>query len=117
MLIKRDLRLEEEVSAENAQETIKKQIEENELLIYMKGSSFLPQCGFSAQTIDIFNRLNVSYRTFDVLSSFEIREGIKAYSNWPTIPQVYYKQKFLGGCDVVTEMYENGDLEALISDK
>ncbi len=116
MLIKRDLKFEEEVTTENAQETIKKQIEENDLLIYMKGSSFLPQCGFSAQTIEIFNRLNVSYRTFDVLSNFEIREGVKAYSSWPTIPQVYYKQKFVGGCDVVTQMYENGELETLIAE-
>jgi monothiol glutaredoxin len=114
MLVKRDLQLETEVTPENARKTIEKQIAENELLIYMKGSALLPQCGFSAQTIEIFNRLNVSYRTFDVLSSLEIREAIKTFSNWPTIPQVYYQQKFIGGCDVITEMYKNGDLEALI---
>ena len=83
-------------------------------MIYMKGSSMLPQCGFSAQIVEIFNRLGVAYNTFDVLSSPEIREGIKAYSNWPTIPQVYYKNEFVGGCDIVTQMYQDGDLEKLV---
>ena len=114
MIIKRDLQVPDSISEEDVPKIIEQQIQENELLIYMKGSSLLPQCGFSAQTIEILNRVGVPYRTFDVLSSFEIREGIKKHSNWPTIPQVYYKQKFIGGCDIVTEMYNSGELETLL---
>jgi len=114
MIIKKDIKLNEAVTEENVKQVIETQVKENELLIYMKGSSMLPQCGFSAQTIEIFNRLGVAYNTFDVLSNAEIREGIKQYSNWPTIPQVYYKEKFVGGCDIVTEMYESGDLGKLL---
>ena len=114
MILKRDLVVPDQISEEDVPKIIEQQINENELLIYMKGSSMLPQCGFSARTIEIFNRIGVPYRTFDVLSNFEIREGIKKHSNWPTIPQVYFKQKFIGGCDIVTEMHESGELEKLL---
>lgn len=111
----REIRLTEAVSDKNAQQVIEQQIQENPLMIYMKGSPLLPQCGFSAQTIGIFNQLGASYKTFDVLSCEEIREGIKQYSNWPTIPQVYYNQEFIGGCDIVTQMAESGELEKMLA--
>ncbi|MGK0291074.1 MAG: monothiol glutaredoxin [bacterium] len=106
--------LSNEITEANAKESIDKQLQENELLIYMKGNSMMPQCGFSSQVVEIFNRLGVDYTTANVLSNPAIRDGIKAYSNWPTIPQVYYKQKFIGGCDIVTEMYQSGEMDKLL---
>ena len=108
--MKNEILLQEGADLLNVEEIIKEQVGNNNLLVYMKGTSMMPMCGFSAQVIEIFNRLGVSYTTFNVLNSFEIREGIKQYSNWPTVPQVYYKQEFLGGCDIITEMYQNGEL-------
>ena len=90
-------------------------IAENTLLLFMKGNRMFPQCGFSAQIVEIFKRLNVEFVTFNVLENPLVREGIKSYSNWPTIPQIYYQGKFIGGCDIVTEMYQNGELEALFA--
>lgn len=100
----------EPINAENAVTTIKTQIKENPILIYMKGNSLLPQCGFSAQVIEIFNRLGVKYKTFNVLNHFPLREAIKQFSNWPTIPQIYHNGEFLGGCDIIIEMYQSGEL-------
>lgn len=93
--------------------TIKKQISENPILIYMKGTPQFPQCGFSAAVVNIFNQLGVKYQTVDVLADPEIREGIKILSNWPTIPQVYIQGKFIGGCDIVREMNSRGELKPL----
>jgi monothiol glutaredoxin len=93
--------------------TIKKQISENPILIYMKGTPQFPQCGFSAAVINVFNQLGVKYQTVDVLADPEIREGIKMFSNWPTIPQVYIQGKFIGGCDIVREMNSRGELKPL----
>jgi monothiol glutaredoxin len=105
-----ELIIDEQVEANNATTTIENQIKENSILIYMKGNALLPQCGFSAQVIEIFNRLGVRYKTFNVLAHFEIREAIKKFSNWPTIPQIYHNGEFLGGCDIIIEMYQSGEL-------
>ena len=84
------------------------------VLLFMKGTRDMPQCGFSARVVDILDRLIPEYHTVDVLSDPEIREGIKAFSDWPTIPQLYVKGEFQGGCDIVTEMYEAGELHELL---
>jgi monothiol glutaredoxin len=80
----------------------------------MKGTANFPQCGFSAATVGVFQELGVPFETADVLSDPELRDGIKRYSNWPTIPQVFIGGKFVGGCDIVREMYESGDLQSLL---
>jgi monothiol glutaredoxin len=95
---------------------IRKEIAENKVLIYMKGTPSFPQCGFSARTIGVFEDLGYPYATVNVLADPEKREAIKAFSNWPTIPQVYVDGKFIGGCDIVTEMYENGELDRLLKE-
>src|SRR5437773_177334 len=98
----------------DAQQKIAQQIKDNKIFIYMKGNPTFPQCGFSAAVIEVFNNLKVPYQTFDVLSDPEIRDGIKSFSNWPTIPQIYIDGKFVGGCDIVREMYSNGELKSLV---
>lgn len=80
------------------------------VFVFMKGSKLMPQCGFSNNVVQVLNALGVPYETFDVLSDPEIRQGIKDYANWPTIPQVYLKGKFLGGSDILIEMYNSGEL-------
>ena len=94
---------------------VKSRIEElinsNKIFIFMKGTKLMPQCGFSNNVVQIINTLGVSYETFDVLSDYEIRQGIKEYSNWPTIPQVYIDGEFLGGSDILIEMYQSGELQ------
>ena len=109
-----EILLENPVDETEALESIQEQIKENSLLVYMKGNAALPQCGFSAQVIEIFNKLGAKYKTFNILNHYPIREGIKKFSNWPTIPQIYYKGKFLGGCDIIIEMYQNGELARLL---
>ena len=96
------------------QEKIQKMIDANPLFVFMKGNKLMPQCGFSNNVVQILNSLGVEFSTFDVLSDFEIREGIKEYSNWPTIPQVYLKGEFLGGSDILIEMYNSGELKEKI---
>lgn len=98
----------------DVEEKIKQQISQNPILIYMKGTPQFPQCGFSAAVIDVFNHLKVPYQTVDVLSDPEIREGIKIFSHWPTIPQVYIQGKFIGGCDIIREMFSRGELQPLV---
>ncbi|MDL1870836.1 Grx4 family monothiol glutaredoxin [Deltaproteobacteria bacterium PRO3] len=98
----------------DVQQTIAQQIQDNKILIYMKGTPAFPQCGFSAAVVDVFNRLGVPYQTVNVLDNPEIRDGIKAFSNWPTIPQIYIDGKFIGGCDIVREMYARGELQPLV---
>jgi monothiol glutaredoxin len=95
----------------NALERIQSAVAGNKILIFMKGNRNFPQCGFSAATVQIFEQLGALYETIDVLSDPEIRDGVKAYSNWPTIPQVYIDGKFVGGCDIVRELYETGELQ------
>ena len=89
-------------------------VKANKIMIFMKGNRSFPQCGFSAATVQIFNELGVDYKTADVLSDPELRDGIKSYSNWPTIPQVYINGKFVGGCDIIRELHENGELEPMV---
>lgn len=92
------------------QKKIGRQIEENPIILYMKGSKDMPQCGFSAQVVNILNYYKVDYETVDVLLDPEIRQGIKDYSQWPTLPQLYVNGNFIGGCDICTEMHLNGEL-------
>jgi monothiol glutaredoxin len=95
-------------------ERIQSAITDNRICIFMKGNRNFPMCGFSAATIEVFEQLAVPYGTVDVLSDPELRDGIKVYSNWPTIPQVYVDGKFVGGCDIIREMYETGELQELV---
>ncbi len=85
-------------------------INSSPIMVFMKGTKLMPQCGFSNNVVQILNALGMSFETFDVLSDMEIRQGIKDYSNWPTIPQVYVKGEFLGGSDILIEMYNSGEL-------
>jgi monothiol glutaredoxin len=89
----------------------------SDVVLFMKGTELFPQCGFSARAIAILNHLNVPFETVDVLQDPEIRQGIKAYSDWPTIPQLYVKGEFVGGSDIMMEMYEAGELQKLFQDK
>jgi monothiol glutaredoxin len=89
-------------------------INSNPVMVFMKGTKLMPQCGFSNNVVQILNSLGVTFNTFDVLSDFEIREGIKEFSEWPTIPQVYLKGEFLGGSDILIEMYNSGTLKEKI---
>jgi monothiol glutaredoxin len=89
-------------------------INSNPVMVFMKGTKLMPQCGFSNNVVQILNSLGISFNTFDVLSDYEIREGIKEYSEWPTIPQVYLKGEFLGGSDILIEMYNSGTLKEKI---
>jgi monothiol glutaredoxin len=100
--------------AEDIFERIQKQIGGSRVVLYMKGTPALPQCGFSQVTSQILTRLGVEYQTYDVLQDPALREGIKQFSNWPTIPQLYIGGEFVGGCDIVRSMYESGDLQRLI---
>ncbi len=88
-------------------------IGQNKILVFMKGTREIPMCGFSATVVQVLNHLDVPYETVDVLEDPEIREGVKQFSNWPTIPQLYIDSKFIGGCDIIREMYESGELESL----
>ncbi len=99
-----------------AAESIQQDVAGNQILIYMKGTPAMPQCGFSAATVDVFNQLDVPYETRDVLQDPELRQGIKDFSNWPTVPQVYIGGKFVGGCDIVLEMHERGEIEPLVKE-
>ena len=91
-------------------ENINNEIKSNDVVLFMKGTPAFPMCGFSAAVVQILNDAGVKYNTVNVLDSEEIREGIKKYSDWPTIPQLYIKEEFIGGCDIVKEMYESGEL-------
>ena len=93
---------------------IENEIRNNKVMIYMKGTPSFPQCGFSAATIEIFEELGRPFNSVDVLSNPAKREGIKRYSNWPTIPQIYVDGKFIGGCDIVREMHQRGELKRLL---
>ena len=97
-------------------EKIQKLIESNPVMVFMKGTKLMPQCGFSNNVVQILNSLGVEFNTFDVLSDFEIREGIKEFSDWPTIPQIYINNEFIGGCDIFREMLENNEIESFLKD-
>lgn len=98
-------------------EKIKNQIQENPVLVYMKGTAQTPYCGFSGLIVQILNKIGVPFKDINVLEDPEIRQGIKDYSNWPTIPQLYIKGEFIGGSDIAREMYEQGELQALFVEK
>ena len=93
---------------------IEEQVKKSKILVFMKGTPSFPMCGFSAATVQVLDSYNVSYESVNVLEDPAIREGIKRYSNWPTVPQVYINGEFVGGCDIVREMHANGELEPLI---
>lgn len=95
-------------------EQIKKEIESTPIVLFIKGTKEMPMCGFSARTIAIFQELGKPFKTFDILPDPRIRQTLSAYSNWPTIPQVFIKGKFTGGCDIVTEMHQKGELQPLV---
>jgi monothiol glutaredoxin len=95
-------------------ERIESAIKNNKIVVFMKGDRNFPQCGFSAATVQILESLDAPFGTVDVLADQELREAIKAYSNWPTIPQVYINGKFIGGCDIVRELYESGELQTMV---
>jgi len=95
-------------------ETIQQQITENKVVLYMKGTPDFPQCGFSATTAHILSENNITFFSVDVLDDDSIRSGIKEFSNWPTIPQLYINGKFVGGCDIIRDMHESGELAALL---
>ncbi len=96
---------------------IKADVDANDIVLFMKGTPMFPQCGFSAAVVQILSQLGVKFKGVNVLESDELRQGIKAFSNWPTIPQLYVKGEFVGGCDIVREMAESGELEQLLSEK
>ena len=102
--------------ADQIAERIKHDITDNPVLLYMKGTPVFPQCGFSAAVVQILTTMGVKFKGIDVLADPEIREGIKAFSQWPTIPQLYVKGEFVGGCDIIREMYESGELQDYLKD-
>ena len=98
-------------------ERIEQEISDNDILLFMKGSPMFPQCGFSAAVVQVLTHLGVKFKGVDVLTDPEIRQGIKEFSSWPTIPQLYVKGEFVGGCDIVREMFETGELAQTLKDK
>ena len=102
---------------EKVAELIRKEISENEVVLFMKGSPVFPQCGFSAAVVQMLNQLGVKFKGVDVLADAGIRQGIKEFSSWPTIPQLYVKGEFIGGCDIIREMFETGELQQMFEEK
>ena len=96
---------------------IRKDITSNDVVLYMKGTAVFPQCGFSAAVVQILSQLGVSFKDINILEDSTIRQGIKDFTNWPTIPQLYVKGEFVGGCDIVREMYQSGELQDLFTKK
>lgn len=99
------------------EEKLKQLINQAPIMLFMKGDKYLPQCGFSAQAVDILNALDVQYTTFDILEDEEVRQGLKTYSDWPTYPQLYHNGELLGGCDIMVELYKNGELKETLCAK
>ena len=98
-------------------ERIQSEISSNDVMLYMKGNAMFPQCGFSARVVQILTHVGVPFATANVLEDPALRDGIKQFSNWPTVPQLYVKGEFVGGCDIITEMYQSGELERLHTEK
>jgi monothiol glutaredoxin len=105
------------MSQQATHDWIRKAVASNDVVLFMKGNKNFPQCGFSAQVVQMLGHLGVDYKDVNVLDSMEVREGIKSFSNWPTIPQLYVKGEFVGGCDIVREMFQAGELQQLLEDK
>ena len=101
----------------NVADRIKRDISDNDVVLYMKGTPVFPQCGFSAAVVDVLSQLGVKFHGVNILVDQELREGIKEFSQWPTIPQLYVKGEFVGGCDIVREMFEQGELESFFAEK
>jgi len=100
-----------------AHERIASDVAENDVLLFMKGTPVFPQCGFSALVVQVLSNVGVKFKAVDVLKDADIRQGVKEYSDWPTIPQLYVKGEFVGGCDIIKEMYEGGELEPYLKEK
>jgi monothiol glutaredoxin len=98
-------------------ERIRAEIGANDVVLFMKGSTAFPMCGFSAQVVQVLSHLGVTFKDIDVLQDPSLRQGIKDFANWPTIPQLYVKGEFVGGCDIVREMFQSGELQGLLKDK
>ena len=98
-------------------ERIQQQIDGDAVVLYMKGTPVFPMCGFSAQVVQILSQVGVPFQSYNILEDQELREGLKAFSNWPTFPQLYLKGELVGGCDIVREMYQAGELQQLLSEK
>ena len=107
----------EENKTVDVSENIKIEIKSNDVVLFMKGTPVFPMCGFSAATVQVLSDIGVKFISVNVLDSDEMREGIKKFSNWPTIPQLYVKEEFIGGCDIVKEMYETGELLELFNSR
>jgi len=101
----------------NVQNRIKAEVDSNDVVLFMKGTPGMPQCGFSATVVKVLDVLGVKYKGVNVLADAEVREGIKQFSNWPTIPQLYVKGEFVGGCDIIREMFENGELKPFLAEQ
>lgn len=100
-----------------AQETIQNAVSSNDVMLFMKGTPVFPQCGFSSTVAQILNYLGVDYNSINVLEDQDVRQGIKDFSNWPTIPQLYVKGEFVGGCDIIKDMFEQGELREFLEEK
>ncbi len=103
--------------SQTALDRIQSDIDSNKVMLFMKGNALFPQCGFSARVVQILTHLGVPFQTANVLEDAGLRDGVKQFSNWPTIPQLYVDGEFVGGCDIVTEMYQSGELETLMKEK
>ena len=102
---------------ENTRERIQTEVDSNDVLLFMKGTPVFPQCGFSSAVVQVLSHLQVKFNSVNVLEDMDIREGIKHYSDWPTIPQLYVKGEFVGGCDIIREMFETGELSSFLEEK
>ena len=105
------------MSDAETQEAIKKAVTDNDVVLFMKGTPTFPQCGFSSVVARVLDHVGVEYAAVNVLEDHAVREGVKAFSDWPTIPQLYVKGEFVGGCDIIKEMFEAGELQQLMKDK
>lgn len=119
-ILNQDIATTKEVSPADVQGDLKERIESiinsDNIVLFMKGNSEFPQCGFSANTVAILKHIGKSFSTFDILQDMDIRQGLKEYSNWPTFPQLYLKGKLVGGNDIITEMFESGDLQEVLKE-
>ena len=102
---------------ENTRQRIQTEVDTNDVLLFMKGTPVFPQCGFSDAVIQVLSHLQVKFNSVNVLEDMDVREGIKHYSDWPTIPQLYVKGEFVGGCDIIREMFETGELSTFLAEK
>lgn len=103
--------------SDNVNQTIDAEVKGNDVVLFMKGTPQFPQCGFSGQVVQILDYLGVPYKGINVLENDELRHGIKDYTNWPTIPQLYVKGEFVGGCDIIREMFQSGELKQALSEQ